>query len=62
MTAINLNPNPPNRDERVMLRLSKEDYRQLKALSRRTKLPMATIAYRTLRHLLDEQFGKDGAQ
>lgn len=62
MNSINLDPKPPRKTERVMLRLSKEDYRELKALSRKTKLPMATIAYRAMRHVLDIECAKDGAQ
>ncbi len=62
MKIGNLVPSESRMASPVLLRLSETDRKQLKILARKTKIPMATLAYHAVRNMLDEQFGKDGAQ
>lgn len=46
----------------ILLRITKTDRKQLKALARKRKMPMATLAYQTLREMLDAEYSDGGAQ
>ena len=52
----------PRMDTPVMVRLSKTDRERLQLLAKRTKVPMSTIAYEAIRHMLETEFAKEAAQ
>lgn len=52
----------PRIDTPVMVRLSKTDRERLQLLAKRTKVPMSTIAYEAIRHMLETEFAEGGAQ
>ncbi len=62
MTLLDLSRPEPRMHKPVLIRLSKTDRKQLEKLARRTKTPISTLAYRAVRHMLDTEYGTDGAQ
>ena len=52
----------PRMDTPVMVRLSKTDRERLQLLAKRTKVPMSTIAYEAIRHMLETEFAKEATQ
>ncbi len=62
MKKFDLSSSEPRMASPVLLRLSETDRNRLKALSKKTGLPMATIAYRALKQVLEQESDKAGAQ
>lgn len=59
--TIDLSPTENRMDKPVLVRLSQTDRKQLQALAWRSKVPMATLAYRAVRHMLDKECRKEGS-
>lgn len=52
----------PRMDTPVMVRLSRTDRERLQLLAKRTKVPMSTLAYEAVRHMLETEFAKEVQQ
>ena len=52
----------PRLDTPVLVRLSKTDRERLQLLAKRTQVPMSTLAYEAVRHMLETEFAEGGAQ
>ena len=52
----------PRMDTPVLVRLSKTDRERLQLLAKRTQVPMSTLAYEAVRHMLEIEFAEGGAQ
>ena len=51
----------PRMDTPVLVRLS-TDRERLQLLAKRTQVPMSTLAYEAVRHMLETEFAEGGAQ
>jgi len=49
-------------DTSVLVRLSKTDRERLQLLTKRTKVPMSTLTYEAVRHMLETESAEGGTQ
>ena len=52
----------PRMDTSVLVRLSKTDRERLQLLTKRTKVPMSTLTYEPVRHMLETESAEGGTQ